>query len=146
MTFLTLLPFSNFAVSVASLEDDRLQQQCCEGLRLIHEAQAGSFEPGTQMWVGYEAALALYTSLAILEWEARHVDKPLGHIAPYVVNPGYRQPDAEPLFPNPRSEHLHWLPPVSEVVLPGWVGREDIHASHRLIVFHAAPVDSIVWP
>lgn len=124
------LPFPSFSHSVAALSDQRLEQQCCEALRLLHDVRGGSFEPSAQMWVGYEAALALYGSLAVLEWEARN-GRPMAHVPPYVVNPGYKAEGAEPLFPNPRSEHLGWLPPVSEIQPPGWLGREDIHESHR---------------
>ncbi len=128
----TFLPYPDFKQSAAALDYRRLGQQRRECYQLLRtmlvdkpEAQKQVFcedfdwtktkgwrnHPAGVQWHGYEAALAHYSDVMIDEWVAR----------------GYKNTMLRRCL-------------VSEFPLPPWLGRPDIHASHRSNLLRKDPV------
>ena len=84
--------------------------------------------PAALMWRGYEAALGLYQTLCAMEWEAR----------------GYRNTMQYPYLPdwsrNPAYRHAeHMAESALTATPPPWLGREDVHSSHRARLLYKDP-------
>jgi hypothetical protein len=145
------LPFPSFTHSVAVLDRARLGKQRIEcgqilsALRFLKTGEAvpetidpnvgnrGSTpawlnHPATKMWRGYEAALGLYMSLCIAEWIHRGYKNSM--VAPYDL----KTLDADPI-------HADFAAAVAaeRVRMPPWLGREDVHASHRANLLRKMP-------
>jgi len=92
--------------SVRSLDYRRLGKQRVEAFQILNalagKSKGWTNHPATRMWRGYEAALGWYKDLCIEEWIRR----------------GYK---------NTMQTESY----VGAIVMPEWLGREDIHASHR---------------
>lgn len=106
----TFLPYPDFAASARCLDDKRLGKQRVEVLQILNaltnpSAKGWKNHPCTRMWRGHEAILAEYGRAVCLEWRAR----------------GFRDTVLEKLaaFDLEAAE------------APAWLGREDVHASHR---------------
>ena len=102
----TFMPYDSINESVRCLDYRRLGKQRVEALQILN-ALAGRSKgwvnhPATKMWRGHEAALSYYKDLCIEEWVRR----------------GYR---------NTMQRESSY----EAVVMPKWMGREDVHASHR---------------
>tara|TARA_R110002153_G_scaffold139542_4_gene290210 strand:- start:655 stop:1029 length:375 start_codon:yes stop_codon:yes gene_type:complete len=92
--------------SVRCLDYRRLGKQRVEAFQILNalagKSKGWTNHPATRMWRGYEAALGWYKDLCIEEWIRR----------------GYK---------NTMQTESY----VGAIVMPEWLGREDIHASHR---------------
>jgi hypothetical protein len=100
----TFLPYENFKSCALVLDRQRLGKQRVEARQILNAIMNGggwSNHPAVRMWRGYEDALILYGNIVIEEWVMR----------------GYRN----------NMETM----PVQDVVMPGWIGDGDLHASHR---------------
>lgn len=101
----TFLPYPDFCRSLSCLDSRRLGKQRVEAMQILNTllrgTKAWSNHPAVLMWKGYEAALAEYMNIAILEW----------------VHRGYH---------NTMSEAS-----LGKVTLPWWLGWPQFHASHR---------------
>jgi len=126
----TFLPYASFTESARVLDYRRLGKQrieCKQILAALGYAIADGElclladtspkgwvnHPATKMWRGYEAALAEYATLMILEWKAR----------------GYKN-TMEMLDLN--NSRLFMDPP--------WLGDEAFHASHRSNLLRKDPL------
>jgi len=102
----TFLPYPSMGKSVRSLDYRRLGKQRVEAFQILNalggKSKGWTNHPATRMWRGYEAALGWYKDLCIEEWIRR----------------GYKN--------TMKMEESH-----GGLVMPEWLGREDIHASHR---------------
>ncbi len=102
----TFLPYPSMGKSVRSLDYRRLGKQRVEAFQILNalagKSKGWTNHPATRMWRGYEAALGWYKDLCIEEWIRR----------------GYKN--------TMKMEESH-----RAIVMPEWLGREDIHASHR---------------
>jgi len=102
----TFLPYADFGQSLRCLDTKRLGKQRVETYQILRaltgESSGWINHPATRMWAGYERALRVYLRESIITWTAR----------------GYRNTMALP-------EADHGVP------LPPWLGRPDLHASHR---------------
>lgn len=113
----TFLPYPDFAETMAALDDARLGKQRVEAYQILRQL-AGTTRgwrnhPAVKMWRGYEPALFAYTVAACDEWVRR----------------GFRNDMGETIrleFPQ-----LAAAIAAAPVELPPWLGRADIHASHR---------------
>jgi hypothetical protein len=130
----TFLPYPSFAHSVAVLDRERLGKQrieCRQILTALRHAQQGrqmgwSNHPATKMWAGHDSALAVYMTFCIREWVARGYNNTM--VAPY---------DADwRLAP---GEDYKLLAKGALAPLPGWLGDEKFHASHRANLLRKAP-------
>jgi len=108
----TFLPTSNFAESAKYLDYRRLGKQRVEVLQLLNSFHKPNYKgwknhPAREMWRGYENALVMYGQAICNEWLSRgYKDTCFGKITAHYNG-------------NLNSE------------LPSWVGREDIHLSHK---------------
>lgn len=112
----TFLPYPDYWRSVAVLDRQRLGKQRVEAWQ-IYRALTGQSNgwvnhPATKMWRGHEDALAYYGWLACQEWTLR----------------GYNDSLA-PRFLDALVER--GIEDSSHIVKPKWLGREDVHSSHR---------------
>ena len=103
----TFLPYPDFEQSFAVLDYKRLGKQRVEARQILEilrgQPSSWASHPAVRMWRGYEDALVMYYDAALKEWAAR----------------GYRNIILQP------------LPQSSDPIMPHWLGREDVHASHR---------------
>lgn len=108
----TFLPTSNFAESAKYLDYRRLGKQRVEVLQLLNSFHKPNYKgwknhPAREMWRGYENALVMYGQAICNEWVSRgYKDTCFGKITAHYNG-------------NLNSK------------LPSWVGREDIHLSHK---------------
>ena len=108
----TFLPTSNFAESAKYLDYRRLGKQRVEVLQLLNSFHKPNYKgwknhPAREMWRGYENALVMYGQAICNEWISRgYKDTCFGKITAHYNG-------------NLNSK------------LPSWVGREDIHLSHK---------------
>lgn len=126
----TFLPYSDFQRSAKALDYRRLGKQRVEckqilkalgfeieptTLVLVHvpglTTRGWVNHPASLMWKGYEQALALYQRTMILEWLAR----------------GYK------------NTMLILAAATETPEMPPWMGREDLHASHRSNLLRKLP-------
>lgn len=134
----TFLPLPNFVHSLAVLDTARLGKQRleCGQLLAAHACLLAGRpvvgwrnHPAMRMWLGHSAALAVYQTLCHWEWTARGYNNS-------ILIPTYGRDG----LPNPDFRHPELLAPsMREATLPPWLGREDVHASHRARLLHKAP-------
>ena len=127
----TFLPYPDFAASARVLDTKRLGKQRVEAVQimrtLLGAGSAGwSHHPAVKMWRGHEDALWRYTRAVCNEWLAR----------------GYANTKCE--------EHLATLADLIldiDTTEPPWLGREDLHASHRANLVRKHPEHyGTLWP
>ena len=108
----TFLPYPDFKESAKYLDYRRLGKQRVEVLQLLNSFHKPNYKgwknhPAREMWRGYENALVMYGQAICNEWLSRgYKDTCFGKITAHYNG-------------NLNSE------------LPSWVGREDIHLSHK---------------
>ena len=117
----TFLPYPDFAASMAALDNARLGKQRVEAYQILRQL-AGTTRgwrnhPAVKMWRGYEPALFAYTVAACDEWVRR----------------GFRNDMGETI----RQEFPQLVDALVE--LPPWLGRDDIHSSHRGNLLRKSP-------
>lgn len=107
----TFLPYADFEASAKVLDRARLGKQrveCKQILRALRGETAGwRNHPAARMWRGHERSLCDYAIAVCREWRRR----------------GYRD-SLLPWFELMRLE-------LRNTDAPSWLGRIDIHASHR---------------
>lgn len=107
----TFLPEPSFVLSAQMLDRQRLGKQRVEAWQILRallgETKGWTTHPATLMWRGYEDALSLYAIAMCEEWISR----------------GYN----DTMLPRFQAFLDNTLPDV----MPPWLGRDDIHASHR---------------
>lgn len=133
----TFLPYPDLSLSIRCLDVKRLGKQRVEARQIYDSILNGSGwrnHPATVMWENNLEALAIYHNLAIHHWIER----------------GYNN-----------SMNLIRVPNSATVRMPSWLGRNDVHASHRARLLDKDPVwygqfgwteapiskeDGYVWP
>jgi len=113
----TFLPYSDFARSARVLDSRRLGKQRSEALTILRivdhrtDKQGWRNHPAVLMWQGFPEALKLYLNNCLEEWAGRGFKNriPLEEIA------------------------------LRRLVLPWWLGREELHASHRANLLRKDP-------
>jgi hypothetical protein len=116
----TFLPYADFYESAKVLDRQRLGKQRVEVLqilRCLRGIKTGwQNHPAVKMWKGYENCLALYGIRICTHWKSR----------------GYKDTCLEKIV------DLTTHAPVIEQ--PPWMGREDLHSSHRATLLYKNPV------
>jgi len=116
----TFLPFPSFSASAEVLDSPRLGKQRVEVLQVLRALELPEYgwgnHPAAAMWRGRTPALVRYGLDCVAAWTDRgHADSTaelIAEFAPEVV--GSSQADL-----------------AAAGVLPSWVGRRDLHRSHR---------------
>ncbi len=121
----TFLPYPSFAKSAAVLDRKRLGKQRVEVVQILTalfwrpsaerpKPPGWVHHPATQMWRGYEGALAYYGITACDEWIGR----------------GYK---------DTRTEKILALVQPDTRRVPPWLGDPAFHAAHRSNLLRKAP-------
>jgi hypothetical protein len=141
----TFLPYPDFAASARALDVRRLGKQRVEALQvlrgLIVPGYGWRHHPAVKMWAGCEEALVRYGLEMCAAWTA------LGHADTVAATLRETHPD-------PRTQ-----PELAAAgALPVWLGRADVHRSHRSALVRkdpdfygprfpdADPAEPYVWP
>lgn len=112
----TFLPYEDFAQSALTLDRQRLGKQRVEVLQILQTlrgtAKNGGWKnhPAVKMWRGYEDALIQYGLVVCDVW----------------LSKGYQDTCYEKIAAMRDGNAGN-----SSIIMPPWVGREDVHASHR---------------
>lgn len=155
----TFLPFADFARSARTLDTKRLGKQRVETLQVMRALTVEGYgwrnHPAARMWEGHRPSLMAYQDATCDEWERRGFADTC------------REKTLEVLaLPSTLFRRSLSLPAVDELRLyragetspPSWLGREDVHASHRsnlvrkdpehyMPLFPGTPPDlDYVWP
>lgn len=130
----TFLPYPDFDKSARVLDPSRLGNQAYrEGKTLLNGGWKN--HPASKMWRGYEYALCLYILACFeeLTFRGRH-------------------------YPHHIDEVTNVMYQHNKKDMPPWLGREDIHSSHRANLLRKDPVwygkfgwtesprEGYVWP
>jgi hypothetical protein len=106
----TFLPYESFSASATVLDRQRLGKQRVENLQILKALLDPEYgwqnHPAVKMWRGYESALIEYQRAICAKW----------------TNRGYRDSCLEKSLA---------LGITGDVVLPPWLGNEQLHLSHR---------------
>lgn len=113
----TFLPFADFRESAAVLDTSRLGKQRVEALQVLRALVIPEYgwqsHPAIRMWMGHVPALTMYGLAMADEWMKRgHPDNTRDNIAEFA----------------PQAAHPEY---ASRIVMPPWLGHEDLHVSHR---------------
>lgn len=123
----TFLPYANFGESAKCLDMKRLGKQRVEVLQLLNSFYKPDYKgwknhPCREMWRGYEQALVVYGLAICYEWKSR----------------GYKDTCYEKINAFTKS---------GDLTVPPWVGREDIHLSHKSRLIQKYPEHyRPLWP
>jgi hypothetical protein len=116
----TFLPDPDFAISAAALDNRRLGKQRVETLQVMRALTIPGYgwqhHPVVAMWRGYRPALMAYQVAVCAEWVRRGfadtcLEKTLADLA---------------LVPSDLAEYES-----GSYELPPWMGRAEVHRSHR---------------
>lgn len=124
----TFLPYPDFLASAEILDDKRLGKQRVETLQvmkaLIVPGYGWQHHPVTAMWRGYRPALMDYQVATCAVWVGR------GHADTCLEKTLLALADA----PDDLEAYE-----ADEFELPPWLGRADVHRSHRSKLLAKAP-------
>ncbi|WP_018254702.1 MSMEG_6728 family protein [Salinispora mooreana] len=147
----TFLPYPDFLASAAALDQRRLGKQRVEAIQvlrgLIRPGYGWRHHPAVKMWVGYEEALTRYGLDVCAVW----------------CEPGRADTCAATLVTDlAAARGMRTVRTQAELAevgeLPPWLGRDDLHLSHRSSLlrkdpehyrpqFGDIPIDlEYVWP
>lgn len=115
----TFLPYSSYELSANSLDNKRLGKQRVECIQILKALQNPSYgwqnHPATKMWHKCAQQLATYGIAVCREWKAR----------------GYNDTCLEKILQLVDEAVTNKLPHYLNSEPPSWLGREDVHYSHR---------------
>jgi hypothetical protein len=125
----TFLPYADFDQSLAVLDRQRLCKQRLEAWQILRAClgltRGWVNHPATRMWRGHEGALVGYGRAACGEWLRR----------------GYRDSLLEEFC------QVALILPAERFIAPRWLGREDVHESHRANLVRKMPeYYGRLWP
>jgi hypothetical protein len=124
----TFLPYSDFRESAKVLDTKRLGKQRVEVLQLLNSFHKPNYKgwknhPAREMWRGYENGLVEYGKVICQVWKEK----------------GYKDTCYEKIS----IYHDNSKP----IVYPEWIGREDIHLSHKSKLIQKDPAHyKLIWP
>lgn len=115
----TFLPYQSFLQSAKVLDRQRLGKQRVECLQIFNALANPDYgwqsHPAVTMWRGHADALYMYSIAMITEWTSR----------------GYKDTCYDKI-----TNVWRTLPMGTS---PAWLGREDLHASHRSNLLRKLP-------
>lgn len=123
----TFLPYPSFFDSAAALDPVRRGKQCSEALQILRivtgdtadwkNPKAWANHPAVRMWRGHAYPLSLYLTVML------------------AVDAGYYQRDLRAEYHRLRRI----IPTLTASPDPPWLGREDLHLSHRANLVRKKP-------
>ncbi|WP_150309133.1 MSMEG_6728 family protein [Planctomonas psychrotolerans] len=124
----TFLPFESFSRSAEALDSPRLGKQRVETLQVLRALVLPGYgwqaHPAVQMWRGYVPALTRYGLDMVEAWTDRgHADSTAPQMLEFA----------------PEVAGLSQRDLGNAGRLPSWIGREDLHLSHRSNLVRKAP-------
>lgn len=127
----TFLPFPDFTASAAVLDDKRLGKQRVEALQILRaqlrEGYGWQHHPAVTMWRGFPEGLAAYSLAVCEEWTRRgFADSVAESIRADLATAGLSSPDAQAAL-------------AAAGRLPGWLGDDRFHRSHRQVLLTKLP-------
>lgn len=147
----TFLPYPDFALTARTLDPRRLGKQRVEALQILRALTVPGYgwrhHPAAKMWAGYEEALVRYGLEVCAHWAS-------GGRPDTCATTLMKDFSAACGSDVVRSQDA--LAAANE--LPPWLGREDLHRSHRAAllrkdpayygpIFGTEPLDlPFVWP
>ncbi|MEQ4302674.1 MSMEG_6728 family protein [Plantactinospora sp. B6F1] len=129
----TFLPYPDFGQTARSLDQLRLGKQRVEAIQvlrgLVRPGYGWRHHPAVKMWAGYEEALVRYGLDICAEWVSTgRADTCAGTlVADLAAGCG--------LSTVRRQDEL-----AAAGELPPWIGRDDLHLSHRSALLRKDPV------
>lgn len=126
----TFVPYDDHMRSAEVLDLARLGKQVIEAGQIIRALSDPDYgwqsHPATAMWRGHRGALFIYTACMHAEWFARRgkVHGAWTNLCKWLTDPDRN------LLPFPTDEHEE----------PGWLGRDDVHGSHRANLLRKDPI------
>lgn len=122
----TFLPFADFDRSARSLDTKRLGKQRVETLQVMRALTVAGYgwrnHPAARMWRGHRPSLMAYQDATCTEWERRgFADTCREKTLAVLAIPSLLTPQIDDLLPYESGD----TPP------PPWLGRDDLHESHR---------------
>lgn len=128
----TFLPYPDFARSARSLDPQRLGKQRVETLQVLRALTRPGYgwrhHPAVKMWAGYEEALVRYGLEVCAVWcELGRADTVASSLTSELAA----------ACGVTRVRVQHELAEVGE--LPPWLGRDDVHLSHRAALLRKNP-------
>jgi len=116
----TFLPYSDFAQSAKCLDYRRLGKQRVEVLQLLNSLYKPNYKgwknhPCREMWRDTPQALVEYGLAICKEW----------------INRGYKDTCYDKINAYNTNSPVH--------AMPSWLGREDIHLSHKSMLIQKYP-------
>jgi hypothetical protein len=128
----TFLPYPDFARSARSLDPRRLGKQRIEALQVLRALTVSGYgwrhHPAVKMWSGYEEALVRYGLEVCASWsELGRPDTCAAQLSADLA----------------AACEVHLVRTQSELAaageVPPWLGREDLHRSHRAALLRKDP-------
>lgn len=128
---ITFLPYPNFAVTAWCMDSKRLSMQRIHARQILAVLQGNLSKhrkihgdvvdtwhrhPSVGLWRGHEMALGVFLNSMIFEYTRRGLENTI-----------------EP-----------WIGPM-DPKMPPWMGREDIHSSHRAALLERDPVHYSIY-
>lgn len=135
----TFLPHPSFEDSARVLDKRRLGDQRVHVLQIVNALDRSQDKgwkslPATQMWTGYPGALVNYGFAVCDEWVGRgYRDTVRGKLWALFFTGTF----VHTVGDNGRTTD-HW-DDLTTAIMPPWLGREDIHASHRAVLLDKDP-------
>ena len=128
----TFLPYPDFAVSAAVLDDRRLGKQRVEALQVLRAVTRSTYgwkhHPAVRMWAGFPEAIAAYGLAVCDEWVRRGwADTCAATIRADLAEAGLRS------SPRSQAELAHMGS------LPRWLGDGRLHRSHQAALVRKNP-------
>jgi uncharacterized protein (TIGR00369 family) len=122
----TFLPYADFRRSAEALDQARLGKQRVETLQMLRALRIPGYgwanHPAVTMWRGHVGALVAYGLAVTEEWVRRgHADTVGPQIAEFASDAGTQETLAH------------------AGLLPGWLGDESLHRSHRSALVRKDP-------
>ena len=127
----TFLPYADFDLTAAVLDDRRLGKQRVEVLQILRaltrERYGWKSHPAVRMWAGYEEALGTYGLAICRAWCARgRADTCEAKIRVELADLGVAAPRPQAALARAGA-------------LPPWLGDEALHRSHRAALLRKDP-------
>jgi hypothetical protein len=129
----TFLPYEDFNLSAAVLDDKRLGKQRVEVIQILNalldeDSTGWKNHPAVKMWEGYETGLAYYGDCICREWQNRGFQDTCRDKITDIIRTNEKTIKQILTFGKIAASNSS---SALELALPDFLGNEEFHASHR---------------